>query len=116
MPAKQSGKSYWDLGTEGDPDKLEILTDAAMKNIIILMQKAVVHLVNQKDSQRLQVLQACTQQLYKQAELKTLKKCMGEGGNIPEILKSYKRSCSINMFDLSFSLQKKWDGEYYEVC
>jgi hypothetical protein len=39
-----------------------------MKHVIEIMQRAIVVLTNTKDAQRLQVLQSCTQQLYKQAE------------------------------------------------
>lgn len=72
--ARQDGKSFWDIDTGGDPAKLEMLTDTAIKNVIVIMQKAVVHLVNTKDTQRLQALQACTQRLYKRAS-----ECLREG-------------------------------------
>ncbi len=38
-----------------------------MKNVIEIMQRAIVHLTNTRDAIRLQALQSCTQQLYKQA-------------------------------------------------
>ncbi len=66
--AESNGRSYWSIDTNGDPEKLEQITDAAMKQVLQTMQQAIVHLTNQQDTRRLQALQACTNQLYKQAD------------------------------------------------
>jgi len=68
MPAKQSGKSYWDLGTEGDPDKLEAKKEMILGHVIETMQRAVCFFVNQRDTERLIALQACYNEALKQAD------------------------------------------------
>lgn len=66
MTAKANGKLGWTINTNGDPEKLEMVTDAAIKHVLKTMQRAIVVLTNTKDARRLQALQNCTQQLYKQ--------------------------------------------------
>jgi len=66
--AKATNQGYWEIDTNGDPEKLEMVTDAAMKNVTEILQRAIIHLTNTRDARRLQVLQSCTLQLYKQAQ------------------------------------------------
>ena len=74
MTASQNGKSYFQISADGDPEKLEALTDGILKNVLETMQEAVMLLVNQKDTKRLRALQTCYNTLFKQAE-----QCMAEG-------------------------------------
>jgi hypothetical protein len=67
MTAKANGKSGWTIDINSDPEKLEMVTDAAMKHVLKTMQRAIVVLTNTKDARRLQALQSCTQKLYRQA-------------------------------------------------
>ena len=66
--AQQNGKSYWNLDADGDPEKLEILKNQAMKNVLKIMQKSIQILVNSGDTQRLLILQACKNKLFQDAE------------------------------------------------
>jgi len=83
MTAIKDGKSYFQIETDGNPEKLEALTDGILKNVLETMQEAVMLLVNQKDTQRLRALQTCYNTLFKQAE-----QCMVEGKKM-EISEEY---------------------------
>ena len=74
MSAKQNGKSFFQIETDGDPEKLKAMTESIMQKVLETMQEAVILLVNQKDTQALIALQSCYNTLFKEAE-----ECMSKG-------------------------------------
>jgi len=75
MVAKAAGKASWTAGPENSPEmEMEELTVAAMSRVLEINQRAIVHLVNTKDSQRLVALQACLNKLLEQAD-----ECLSQG-------------------------------------
>ena len=73
MTAKQSGKSHWAIEPK-TKDQKKFITDQAFQMVLKTIQHAIVHLTNSNQSKRLQALQACTNQLYKQAD-----QCLSQG-------------------------------------
>ena len=66
MTARMNGRATWNTGVQTEEQK-DIATDKAFKMVLETLQRAVVYLVNSRDTQRLIALQACTNQLYKNA-------------------------------------------------
>ncbi len=75
--AKQNGKSYWNIDVDGDPEKMEAKTDMILGHVIETMQRSVCFLVNQRDTKRLTALQACYNEVLKQAE-----ECLSTGSSM----------------------------------
>ncbi len=68
MPAKQNGKAYWNIETDGSQEQIEAKTDVVLGHVLETMQRAVCHLVNTRDTKRLLAFQACYNEVLKQAE------------------------------------------------
>ncbi len=75
--ARATGKSYWNIDGDGDPEKMEAKTDMILGHVIETMQRTVCFLVNQKDTKRLTALQACYNEVLKQAE-----ECLSTGSSM----------------------------------
>ena len=74
MTAIKDGKSFFQIETNGDHEKLKKKIEEILGNVLETMQRAVVLLVDQKDTQSLIALQSCYNTLFKEAE-----HCMAEG-------------------------------------
>ena len=74
MSAKQNGKSYFQINTGGDQERLDLLIDKTMSKVLATLQTAIVLLTNESRDKELEALQSCVSELLRQAS-----ECRREG-------------------------------------